>query len=231
MKGCVIMGKFSRADEDWVGCDSGCDYFFANIYNKSEEIKKSPEQLKAEAIRDYLNKLDNDRRERFPMRYNKSAWEYEKKLKVKECARFLRHLDSLLPEKRHTVLMKEFYPDKRDKFSTELYNQGFSILDGVGYFESDPDILFKNLIIEVGNDIEYIIFDISYRNHPNHRVCVPIETYRVVKRKLNWITRKKYEVVGYEKYPVRIFRLSTLKPILSKCDEYPTISIYKVGRK
>lgn len=222
------MGMFSRADEDWENCDSGADYFFANIY-KPEEVKKSPEQLKADAIFEYLHQLDLDRRKRFHMRYAKPKREYDHKLKSKECMRFLRHLDSLAV-KKHTVLLKEFYPDKKDPFSSKLYEQGFCILDGVGYYESDPDILFKNVIVECGDDINYITFDITYRYHPNHRVCVPIETYRVVKRKLEWITRKKYKVVGYEKIPVRIFRLATLKPIISKYDEYPTITIHEVGR-
>ena len=221
------MGMFSRANEDWAGCDSGCDYFFANIYD-GKAREKTPEELKKEEIENYLWNLEKDRQLRFPRRALESKQVlYEKRVRF-ENDRFLAHLQSFGTHKNDECL-REFYPNKKDKFSCDLYEQGFSILYGGTTWSVRP-LHEQKIVVEMPDTINYVTIDIVYRKYPNHRLCIPTEVYKSVWPIKEMVTRKKYKVVGFNFYKTKILRLSAaLNTICKNYDEIPVLFVHDVG--
>lgn len=221
------MGKFSRADEDWQGCESGADYFFAHIYSPEE----SAEEEKKEAIRKYVKALEDNRRRRFKFRYSFDEREYSHTLVENQRERFYRQLDLLLPKKfrspdKPLMRLGEFYPDRKHKFSVDLYEKGFSHLEGYAYWMSQNyDPCDSNVIVQVPDTCGWVKIHAVFRKHPCRTLIMPTEEYRFVDRITEWVTRKTYKVVGFKHYSIRILRVSMAKLFDIYDDEKPMLFV------
>lgn len=217
------MSMLSRADEDWQGCESGADYFFANIYDPTP----NPAWEKKKAIWDYLDKMNREREKRFPRRYAFDSREYQLKLKSKKIRRFYNQLKRLKPKKfvKNGMQIYDFRADKKHKFSTELYEKGFCVLRGSYNYLEELDPVEDNVIVEVPDDCEWVKIHAVFHKHPCRSLIIPTETYRFVDPIVEHITRKKYKIVGFERHSVRILRVSLVHLFNIYDDEKPELFV------
>lgn len=207
------MGMVSRVNEECSRWDSR---------------EKTPEELKREEIDKYVWKLIKDVESRFPRRVVDGPGALWLKRVRAENGRFLTHLQSFGTHKNDECL-REFYPNKKDKFSCDLHEQGFSILYGDTTRSIRP-LHEQKIVVEMPDDVNYVTIDIVYRKHPNHRLCIPTEVYKSVWPIKEMVTCKKYKVVGFNFCKTKILRISAaLNTICKKYDEIPTLFIHKVG--
>ena len=221
------MSMLSRADEDWQGCESGADYFFAHVYSPEE----SAEQEKKEAIRKYLKALEDERRRHFRFRYSFDEREYSRNLVRRQRERFYRELDSLLPKKFHSpdkplMTLGDFRPDRKHKFSVDLYEKPFLYLEDDAYWMSQShDPCDSNVIVQVPDTCGWVKIHAVFRKHPCRTLIMPTEEYRFVDRITEQVTRKTYKVIGFKHYSIRILRVSMAKLFDIYDDEKPMLFV------